>query len=100
MLLKAMKEYGVRHRPNEMLRHAFEADAANHLLAEGVSQPDVSRLIMAMMGHTVVKAPTRYIRLATVAGLEPACFVTEVQLNQEVTDRARVENPSHGRPTT
>ena len=49
MLLKAMKEYGVRHRPNEMLHHAFEADAASRLLAEGVSQPDVSRVIMAMM---------------------------------------------------
>lgn len=69
VLLAAMKVCGVRHRPNELLRHAFGTDAANRLLAEGYSGADVSRLIMAIMGHTEVKTSSRYIRLAT-EGLE------------------------------
>jgi integrase len=68
-LLAAMKVCGVKHRPNELLRHAFGTDAANRLLAEGTSQADVSRLIMAIMGHAEVKTSARYIRLAT-EGLE------------------------------
>jgi len=32
-------------------------------------------------------------------GLEPVCFVTEMQWNQEVTDRVGVEKPPHARPT-
>jgi integrase len=81
VLLKAMKECGVKHRPNEMLRHAFGTDAANRLLAEGYSQADVSRLIMAIMGHSEVKTSARYIRLAT-EGLE----------------RIVSRNPPQGRP--
>ena len=65
VLLPAMKECAVRHRPNEMLRHAFGTNAANKLLAEGYSGADVSRLIMAMMGHTEVKTSARYLRIAT-----------------------------------
>ncbi len=64
-----MKASGVKHRPNELLRHAFGTDAANRLLAEGNSPADVSRLIMAIMGHTEVKTSARYVRLAT-EGLE------------------------------
>lgn len=69
VLLPAMKACGVKHKPNELLRHAFGTDAANRLLTEGYSGADVSRLIMALMGHTEVKTSTRYIRLAT-EGLE------------------------------
>jgi len=69
VLLAAMKVCGVKHKPNELLRHAFGTDAANRLLAEGKSQGDVSRLIMAIMGHTEVKTSGRYVRLAT-EGLE------------------------------
>jgi integrase len=69
VLLAAMKACGVKHRPNELLRHAFGTDAANRLLAEGNSPADVSRLIMAIMGHTEVKTSARYVRLAT-EGLE------------------------------
>jgi integrase len=69
VLLAAMKACGVKHRPNELLRHAFGTDVANRLLAEGNSPADVSRLIMAIMGHTEVKTSARYVRLAT-EGLE------------------------------
>ena len=69
VLLAAMKVCGVKHKPNELLRHAFGTDAANRLLAEGYSGSDVSRLIMAMMGHTEVKTSGRYLRIAT-EGLE------------------------------
>ena len=69
VLLAAMKVCGVQHRPNELLRHAFGTDAANRLIAEGYSGADVSRLIMAIMGHTEVKTSARYLRLAT-EGLE------------------------------
>lgn len=69
VLMAAMKECGVQHRPNELLRHAFGTDAANRLIAEGYSGADVSRLIMAIMGHTEVKTSARYLRLAT-EGLE------------------------------
>ena len=69
VLLRAMRECAVKHKPNELLRHAFGTNAANKLLAEGYSGADVSRLIMAMMGHTEVKTSARYIRLAT-EGLE------------------------------
>ena len=69
MLLAAIKVCGVKHKPNELMRHAFGTDAANRLLAEGHSGADVSRLIMAIMGHTEVKTSGRYIRLAT-EGLE------------------------------
>jgi site-specific recombinase XerD len=69
VLIKAMKACAVKHKPNELLRHAFGTDAANRLLAEGSGQADVSRLIMAIMGHSEVKTSARYIRLAT-EGLE------------------------------
>jgi len=69
VLLAAMKVCGVKHKPNELLRHAFGTDAANRLLTEGYSGADVSRLIMALMGHTEVKTSGRYIRIAT-EGLE------------------------------
>jgi integrase len=69
VLLAAMRACGLKHRPNELLRHAFGTDAANRLLAGGKSPADVSRLVMAIMGHTEVKTSTRYIRLAT-EGLE------------------------------
>ena len=69
VLVAAMTACGVKHRPNELLRHAFGTDAANRLLAEGTSQSDVSRLLMAIMGHTEVKTSARYVRLAT-EGLE------------------------------
>jgi integrase len=69
ILLDAMEKCRVKHRPNELLRHAFGTDAANRLLADGNSPADVSRLIMAIMGHTEVKTSARYVRLAT-EGLE------------------------------
>jgi integrase len=69
VLLTAMKVCGVRHKPNELLRHAFGTEVANRLLGEGTSSADVSRLLMATMGHTEVKTSNRYVRLAT-EGLE------------------------------
>ena len=64
-----MRVCGVNHKPNELLRHAFGTDVANRLLGEGSGEADVSRLIMAIMGHTEVKTSARYVRLAT-EGLE------------------------------
>jgi integrase len=69
VLLAAMKACGVSHKPNELLRHAFGTEVANRLLGEGSGSGDVSRLLMATMGHTEVKTSNRYVRLAT-EGLE------------------------------
>lgn len=69
VLKRAMRVCGVNHKPNELLRHAFGTDVANRLLGEGSGEADVSRLIMAIMGHTEVKTSARYVRLAT-EGLE------------------------------
>ena len=69
VVMAAMKACGVKHKPNELMRHAFGTDAANRLLAEGHTGGDVSRLIMAIMGHSEVKTSSRYVRLAP-EGLE------------------------------
>ena len=69
VIMAAQKVCGVRHKPNELLRHAFGTDAANRLLVEGYSGADVSRLVMQLMGHTDVKTSGKYVRLAT-EGLE------------------------------
>jgi hypothetical protein len=34
-------------------------------MGEGYSNADVSRLIMAIMGHTEIKSSNRYVQLAT-----------------------------------
>ena len=62
---RAMKICGVKYRPNELMRHAFGTDVANRMLGEGGAEGDVSRLIMAFMGHTQVGTSAKYVRLGT-----------------------------------
>jgi integrase len=63
--LAAMKACGVKHRPSELGRHAFGTITTNRLLAAGYSEGDVSRMVMAIMGHTEVKTSARYVHLDT-----------------------------------